>query len=307
MSVSRLRASLYVLIGASFYGMTGVITKFAYAEGYNASQVAAGQVLFGTLLLWLFALRERKSIRHYPKKKLWILIASGAFPTLTTIVYYIAIERLGPSLAIILLFQFTWMGVLVEAIRTKQAPSIFKWISVVVILIGTYFAAGIQIGQLDRLDFIGILCGLISAIGYTGFLFANESLGLGLPPALRGAWLNTGSLMLILALYSPTIYTDGALVEGLWKWGLILGISGAFLPSFLFAKAVPSLGSGIASLLGSIELPVAILASALFLQEEVSLLRWTGVVVILFGIWVAEYKGSKSYEKRSNKKPEPEV
>ncbi|WP_052807197.1 EamA family transporter [Risungbinella massiliensis] len=304
--MSRLRASLYVLIGASFYGMTGVITKFAYGDGYNASQVAAGQVLFGTLLLWIFAFRDWKAIRDYPKKKLWILIISGAFPTLTTIVYYIAIERLGPSLAIILLFQFTWMGVVVESVRTKQAPSAYKWLSVSVILIGTYFAAGIQIGQLDRLDLIGFLCGLLAAIGYTGFIFASGSLGLGLPPTLRGAWLNTGSLMLILALYSPTVYTDGALIEGLWKWGLILGISGAFLPSFLFTKAIPHLGSGVASLLGSVELPVAILAAALLLQEEVSLFRWSGVVVILFGIWLAEYK-SKSPEKHSSRKPEPEA
>lgn len=294
--MSRIVAIIYVLIGAASYGFTGVITKFAYAEGFTAQEVAAGQVLFGTSLLWLFAWKKRTSLRKSTPKQLFILFLSGAFPTLTTILYYTAIERLTASLAIILLFQFTWMGVIIESIRSRKLPSIFQCTAILLILTGTVLAAGVTETAFFQLDGIGLICGLLAAVGYTAFLFANGNLSLNLPSELRGAWLNSGGLTFILLLYSPAVYTSGALQDGLWKWGLILGITGAFLPTYLFAKGIPVIGSGLASLLGSVELPVAILATTLILKEKMTLLQAIGVLVILLGIVVANRREKKRIE-----------
>jgi drug/metabolite transporter (DMT)-like permease len=62
------------------------------------------------------------------------------------------------------------------------------------------------------------------------------------------------------------------------------------LPSYLFAKGAPFVETGLASVLGAVELPVVIVCSALLLQEPQGAGQWMGILVILLGIFVSEKK-----------------
>lgn len=81
-------------------------------------------------------------------------------------------------------------------------------------------------------------------------------------------------------IFPPTYLTDGSLFEGLFLYGCLLAF---------FNIGVPRIGAGMASILGAAELPTAVLAPSLFLQESVSLLQWLGVLIILFGIVLPEW------------------
>lgn len=54
--------------------------------------------------------------------------------------YGFAVEQLPASIAIVLLFQFTWIGVILEAVVDRKLPSREKVISMVILLIGTVLA-----------------------------------------------------------------------------------------------------------------------------------------------------------------------
>jgi drug/metabolite transporter (DMT)-like permease len=67
-----------------------------------------------------------------------------------------------------------------------------------------------------------------------------------------------------------------------------LSVFGMILPPYLYAKGAPVIETGLASVLGSVELPVVIICSALLLQESTGMLQWIGILIILAGILVSE-------------------
>ncbi|MNN93181.1 EamA-like transporter family protein [compost metagenome] len=97
-------------------------------------------------------------------------------------------------------------------------------------------------------------------------------------------------------MFTPQKIFTVSLNDGLWLYGLILGIFGAVLPVLLFALGAPKINSGLASILSAGEFPVAVTASVIVLHEQVTWLQWFGIVIILYGIaypQIQEYKASK--------------
>jgi drug/metabolite transporter (DMT)-like permease len=107
--MNRLKYSLLVLIGACSYGILSTIMKFAYAEGFHINEVIGSQYFFGWILL-LFLLLTRARYRVTKKQALSLLLA-GTATSLTGIFYGFALKKLPASIAIVLLFQFTWIGI----------------------------------------------------------------------------------------------------------------------------------------------------------------------------------------------------
>jgi drug/metabolite transporter (DMT)-like permease len=91
--------------------------------------------------------------------------------------------------------------------------------------------------------------------------------------------------MMSAAFLSPEIIWNGTLFnEGLWIYGLALGLFGMIIPVFLFTIAVPKVGLGMTSILSAIELPIAVTVSVILLSETVSTIQIAGIVIILLGI-----------------------
>jgi len=108
----------------------------------------------------------------------------------------------------------------------------------------------------------------------------------------------TGAALIVLILMPPQFLWNGSLAQGLWKWGILLAVFGMILPPFLYAKGAPFIETGLAAVLGSVELPVVIICSALLLHEQTYLLQWIGIAIILLGVFVSERKtASPSGEK----------
>ncbi|MDQ0418089.1 drug/metabolite transporter (DMT)-like permease [Croceifilum oryzae] len=297
--MSRIKASILVLIAGISYGFISLFVKLAYAKGYSPAQVSGSQVFFGVIGMWYLAYRVRLEWRkkQISRKDLISLLLGGAFSAITGVTYYLCLQTTPASFAIILMFQFTWMGMLIECVKSRRKPTKDELISIVVILLGTFLAAGISAEELSNLSGIGVFYGLLSAIGYTGFIYFNGTLAPTVHPTLRGAWMITGTLIAIFGVYPPTFLVDGTLLDGLWAWGLLLGLFGSLIPSYLFAIGIPHIGSGMASILGSVELPVVILTSALLLSESVSMIQWVGTILILVGIGFSELRRASSEKK----------
>ena len=84
------------------------------------------------------------------------------------------------------------------------------------------------------------------------------------------------------------IYFNGAISEGLWKYGLGLGTFSIVIPSIAFTIGIPKIGSGLATILGAAELPVTTIMSVFVLKEAVLSSQWFGVSLILIGIAIPQ-------------------
>ncbi|MGO4275616.1 EamA family transporter, partial [Paenibacillus sp. TAF58] len=119
---------LFVLAGACSFGLLSTFVKKAYESGFNVGDVVGSQNLFGVIMLWMLVLVTVKSAKQatgaspfkVTKRQVLSLMAVGTTTGITGILYYAALQYISASFAIILLFQFTWMGILLEAIVERK-------------------------------------------------------------------------------------------------------------------------------------------------------------------------------------------
>lgn len=278
---------LLVFLGACSYGILSTIVKLAYAQGYSPAEVIGGQMFFGFLLTWLpalFFLRTKPN-----RRQLLLLVAVGLAVGSTGVFYYNALQYIPASIAIVLLFQFTWMGVLAEAVISRQLPNKRTLTSLGLLLVGTILAGGLlETGGLAQFNFIGVIFGLLAAVAYTLFILFSGKAAVTVNPWIRSSGMATGSFLLVACIYPPVFIWNGVLWDGLFPYVFLLAFFGILIPTVCFNFGVPHTGPGMAAILGAAELPMAVFSSFIILHESVSLLQVTGVVIILIGIILPE-------------------
>jgi drug/metabolite transporter (DMT)-like permease len=286
------KAVSLVFVGACSYGVLSTFVKLAYKDGFQVGGVTGSQMLFGVLMLLtlLFATKKWTKLN----RKQWVtLMLVGGFVGLTGLFYYTSLQYIPASIAIVLLFQFTWIGICYEAIAKKQRPSVKVIISLILLSLGTLLAGNVlQTGAIE-LSVIGLIYGFLAAITYAGFIISSGRVAVEVNPWMRSFIMSLGSLLVIWIIFPPAFLMDGSLGEGLWLWGGLLAFFGIVLPNLLFTYGVPRIGTSLSTILGSAELPMAVFMSWIVLQERITSLQWVGVVIILTGICVAELRTGK--------------
>jgi drug/metabolite transporter (DMT)-like permease len=289
-NMGRWLAIVLVIIGASSYGLLSSFIKMAYDQGFGDGQITPAQMTMGTLFVWMLILFHKKSWVN-PFKGPWIKLGLiGIFGlALTTVFYNIALSELNASLSIILLFQFTWMTITMDCIVKRRLPRKAEGYAIALIMLGTLFAVNVFETDWHGFGIEGLLYGLLSALTYSVFLFSTGQVKSSLPPLMNSAVMLTAAVPIMFVLYPPTIFVQengGSLL----LWGLLLGFLGQVVPTISFNIGIPRIGSTLAAMLGSIELPVAVVAAYLIISEPVNGLQWLGMGLILGGIIISEYK-----------------
>jgi len=219
-------------------------------------------------------------------KEALALVLAGTTTGISGLCYYGSLQHLDASIAIVMLFQFTWMGILIEALIQRRRPGREKVLAVVLLGLGTLLAAGLLNGGERSLSPVGVGLGLLSGLAYALVIIVTGRVAPTVSPWYRSALIVTGGAALVLAVYPPTFLLDGAFLEGLWLWGGGNALFGSILPIGLLSLGVPHIGAETATILGAAELPAAVFLSWAILNETVSPLQWLGVAVILLGIAV---------------------
>ncbi|MBQ0147059.1 MAG: EamA family transporter [Flavobacteriaceae bacterium] len=307
-----LKGVLFVGLGSSFYGMLATFVKLAYDEGYSTAEVTASQFVLGILILitinaYLF-FKGKDQVKFQGNDRIKLLVA-GSSIGLTSLFYYIAVQYINVSIAIVLLMQTVWISILVESILQKSFPSLKKILAVIIVLLGTLMATNL-IGQKIDLDWRGIFWGLIAACSFTTTMFTANRLANYLPTYKKSLYmiLGGGFMVLMFVLISqigPYYFSDYVNfnsflsdemianrpfdVSIFFKWGIALSLFGTVLPPILMNKGFPMTGLGLGSIVASVELPVSVTMAFVLLQEKVLLVQWLGIIIILFAIVFMNY------------------
>lgn len=329
--MSRPRAILAVLLGASSYGLLSPLVKMAYIAGYSPEEVTLAQFIVAFLIMCSLSLFYRAEFKKMNSKTTYLLILLGCLATGTSIFYYESLKYLDPAVSIVLLFQFTWFVLVLDSMVRKRWPSVVQWVSVIVILIGTVGAVGVIGTNSLKWNTIGFAFGLCSAVTYGLFLYLTERLHtsvsvvtrttllcaaslctciLILPAAfgklIYGLFVNLEHSKVALSIYGEGVHHLSVISTqqanwSLWGWAAGIGILGQILPPMFFSAGIPVVGGALAGILGAIELPVAVVASRILLGDPLSIIQWTGVCLILLGMFLPDgiHTFNKKYQKKT--------
>lgn len=273
----RIKGGLLVFFGAASFGLLSTIVKFAYAEGYTLGEITGTQSFSGMAILWLLYFitksikkedKKEKAEETQPKTKWWKIALAGTFTGLVGIFYYQCVKLLPASVAIILLMQYLWISMLIEAIVFRKKPSRKQLLLLGVVLLGTLLAGGL-FSQEIMLNIKGVIFGLLAATCYAIFLMTSGRIGNDLPVLKKSALMITGSCTITWIIFPPLFFFNGVYFSGLVLWGLALALLGTVIPPpLLFSMGIPRVGVSIGAILSAVELPVAILSSAFILHDR---------------------------------------
>ncbi|WP_028390319.1 EamA family transporter [Bacillus cihuensis] len=291
---------LLVVTGACSYGIVSTIIKLAMREGFSASEAVTSQFVIGFAIAVCIFISQGKKVNLKGMKS---IIPAGILTGLTNILYGTSLNYLPASLAVVLLFQFTWIGMFISCIASRKFPSRMEAFSLILLFVGTIPAAGLVDVDLSKIPIQGWLWGLGAALCYSLFLFFNGKSNAKMTTSNRLVLVSFFALITTSVFQSPQIIWDGTLFsEGLWLFGLALGLFGMVVPVFLFSIAIPKVGLGVSSILSAVELPIAMIVSVLLLNETVTFMQIVGVVIILVGICAPTLSENVRLEKTKSEK-----
>lgn len=278
-----LKGVVYVGCGAASYGMLATFVKLAYGQGYTTAEVTASQILLGLLgMFFIFSFQKKSSgaamLKASGKDKRQLTLA-GTSMGFTSVFYYIAVKYIPVSIAIVLLMQTVWIGVLLEWALSKVVPSVKKIIAIVIVLAGTLLATNLLSSDVVP-DWRGLAWGLGAAVSFTTTMFAGNSIATHLTAPHRSLFMLVGGAVVVLSFTAFT-WPGSFNFSIVTTWGIPLALFGTILPPLLLNAGFPKTGLGLGSIVSSIELPVSVTMAYFILSEAVNLWQWLGIVLIL--------------------------
>lgn len=309
-----LKGVLFVGLGAAMYGMLATFVKMAYNHGYTTAEVTSAQFTIGLVGLFLISsIGERLSKKEIvrPKKlDVYKLVLAGTSYGGTSLFYYLSVQYIDVSIAIVMLMQSVWMSVVLEGIINKELPNTRKIIATVVVLGGTLLATN-AIDSNATINIKGIFWGLLAATSYTITMFTSNKVANYLPATKKSLiMLCGGGLVIFSFLFLSQVgpyYFDSIRSFSIqfgnnpanirpfdfsiyYTFGLFLAICGTVLPPIFLNKGFPHSGLGLGSIVSSIELPVSVGMAYILLNESVLVIQWIGISLILCAIVLMNLK-----------------
>lgn len=284
------KAALQVFGAGACYGAMATTYKLSYAAGYSSFQVVGGQAWMGFLLFAVVLLVELARGKKWSRlggKMTAKLIGLGMVTCVTSILYCYAMSVLPVPVALTLLFQFTWIGIVIQVIVTRRPPSVAQVVAAVVILVGTVFSSGVYETGLAGYDPVGIVCALLSAVSCATFVALNGMVMPQCSTAQRGFLVSMGT-MIMSHTVCPDFMVSGVLFTGMAPYALVAGTFGLTLPVMLFGMGAPHLSAGTSTILSAAELPAGLLIAMIVLGTPIEPLEWVGVALILGGVCIAQ-------------------
>lgn len=281
-----LKGVFLVGLGATSYGMLATFVKLAYQENFTTAEVTTAQFVLGILGVLLInsfqRIKHKNTAIKATTKNIFQLMLAGSSLGMTSVFYYLCVRYIDVSIAIVLLMQTVWMGVLLEMILDKKLPSTQKIVAVIIVLIGTGLATNLLKNEIE-LDWRGIFWGMLAAASFTTTMFTANRVALGISSAQRSLYMLLGGAVIVFGFAIATQNTPFNF-DIFLKWGIVLALFGTIIPPMLLNAGFPLTGIGLGSIVSSLELPVSVLMAYFLLNEQVNSWQWLGIILIIVAI-----------------------
>ena len=280
------------LVSAAAFGTSGPFAKALLLTGWSSGAIVLLRVGLATAILALPALWACRGRWGMLRAEARLILIYGLVAVAgCQVAYFNAVQRLTVGVALLLEYCGILLVVLWIWVRSRQAPTRLTWLGVVIALLGLALVLDIT-GQV-RLDPVGVLWGLLAAVGLAAFFVAAANQGSRLPPVVLAAFgMGTGTValaalgavgLLPMRFSAADVVVAGRSVS--W-WVPILEVSviAAAAAYLLGTFAARRLGSTVASFVGLAEVLFAVLFAWLLLGELPRPVQLLGGVLIVAGV-----------------------
>ncbi len=283
---------LAAVISAAAFGTSGPFSKALLGAGWTAGSVVLLRVGIAALILLVPALLACRGRWPVVRSNLGSITIFGLAAVAGCQVAFVnAVEHLSVGVALLLEYLAVILVALWAWLRTGTAPSALTWAGMAASVAGLVLVLDLAGGSPPAL--VGVLWGLLAAVGLTAYFVTAADTEGGLPPiALAAFGMVTGAVALgllgLLGLLPMTFSAQPVLVGGTavpsWLAIAELAVIAAAAAYLLGTVAARRLGSTVASFVGLTEVLFAVLFAWLLLGELPALIQLAGGALIITGV-----------------------
>ena len=227
------------------------------------------------------------------------LVGIGAVTCITSIFYTYAMSVLPVPLALTLLFQFTWIGTVIQVAITRRPPAASQVVSALIIVFGTVFASGLYAADLSSCNPWGIAAGLVAAVSCAAFhggaLSGHKT---ECSQAQRG-FLICGGAVVMSHLICPDFIMSRRAGAGHRAVGPDRGRVRLLPARAVVQHQDAASAHGLSTVLAASELPAGLFVAMLVLGSPIGPVEWAGVGIILAGVCVSQLQFLPKRESRT--------
>lgn len=289
---------ILALLAAVGFSAKAILVKLAYLDGVDAITLLALRMAFSVpvfigVAVWV----QRQAAEPLTVSDKWLVLALGLIGYyLSSLLDFLGLQYISAGLERLILFLYPTMTVMLSAFIYKRA--IGK--KVIAAMVLSY--AGIALVFLHD---VGVKQGGSIVLGATLVFFSTLSystylVGVGHAIKRIGTTRFTAYAMVVASVASLLQFVVMRPLSALdlplhaYQLSLEMAVFSTVLPVFMLSYAIRRIGSGSASLIGSIGPVSTIYMAYLFLNETISLLQIAGSSLVLAGVLVISLNGGKS-------------
>ncbi len=280
------------LLAAACFGTSGVFAAALMDAGWTAGSAVTARVAVAALALLPFAAFQLRGRWSLLVRNARVVLAFGLVAVAgCQLAYFLAVSRLSVGVALLLEYSGVVLVVLWTWLRGSR-PSRTTLVGVVIAVLGLVLVLDVVRGA--RVDAVGVLWGLVAALGLaTFYVISARSDDDALPPlvtACAGMVVGAATLGAVAAvgLLPWAASTSDVVLAGRQASWLVpvlgLALVAAALAYAAGVAAVQRLGSRLASFVGLTEVLFAVVFAWLLLAEQPTVAQGIGAVVVLAGI-----------------------
>lgn len=284
----KLIGRLQVLLSAIGFGSLSVFARLGHDAGITTSTLLSFRFLVAGAALWAYFLVFNRKLIRITRAQLAVcaalgLAGYGIFSTLT----FKAFEVSPVSVVTLVFFSYPVFVLVIDWLIMRERPDMSLRLGALVILSG--LALGLA-GSIEGAPGLGLIFALTGSAWYAAYVVATRRLLRNIKPqtsalyvisfAALGFWLTGGPAVSHLQLMSARA----------WAVVISIGLVSTVMAIIAFYAGLEKLGSAEASQIGTFELIVGLSLAAFALGEQISLPMIAGATMVLFGIFIGQFK-----------------
>lgn len=283
---------VYVLLASFFFALIAVIGKTVMNTGINVFDLLILQNIAAVLFMFVyFAVVDIKKL-YLGKERLKTVLIQGLIGSAgTTILFYLALQRMDAGIASMLLFTHpVLVSIYFMAAKTKKI-TLTNNLALLAAFLGSLMVINIFNIDMTKTPLLGIVFGVLSSTTYAFYnIYADVKLKDCEP--LVTTFYTTSSILLVALILRPAFFRfEFAMTSELLLYIGELAVVSGILPVIFLYKGISRVGADKASIVATSELPITILMSFFVLGERMGLVQLAGILLIMCSIIILQYEG----------------
>lgn len=285
-------AKASLILAMVIFGTIGIFRKYIPLP---SGIVACARGILGVAFLLIFIkLKKIKMDKNSIKAHLMILLVSGGFIGLNWVLLFESYRYTSVAVATLCYYMAPIFVMIVSPFLLKEKLTAKKVLCVIVALTGMVFVSGVLDGGIkDVSELKGILFGLGAAALYASVVMMNQKLGK--VPTYDKTIMQLGSAAVVLIPYILFAEDLSAIVLTplIVIMLMVVGVVHTGIAYALYFGSMNGLKAQTVALFSYIDPIVAIILSAMFLKEPMTIYSGIGAVLVLGATMISELPEKK--------------